>query len=163
MSQPAMPKDPSNQNSLDHDLRRLVYYSRNRVAGEPGAMHETIRGILAASRTNNARVGVTGALMFNAGCFAQVLEGPGEAVETTFERIQQDERHGEVSLLAFEAVAARLFTDWSMAYVGASQADAARYGDMAGESGFDLSRMTGDKLCAVLHGLALEEEAAAAA
>ncbi|MEE7457241.1 blue light sensor protein [Methylorubrum populi] len=148
---------------MSRDLCRLVYYSRNRVAGAPTAMDETIRGILAVSRVNNARVGVTGALMFNAGCFAQVLEGPSEAVETTFERIQQDERHGEVSLLALEPVEERLFTDWSMAYVGASQADAARYGDMAGESGFDLSRMTGDKLCAVLHGLALEEEAAAAA
>ena len=144
------------------DLRRLVYYSRNRVAGAPAAMDETIRSILAASRANNARIDVTGALMFNAGCFAQVLEGPEDAVETTFERIQQDERHGEVSLLAFEAVETRLFTDWSMAYVGASQADAARYGDVAGESGFDLSRMTGDRLCAMLHGLALEEEAAEA-
>ncbi|TFZ60449.1 BLUF domain-containing protein [Methylorubrum sp. Q1] len=144
------------------DLRRLVYYSRNRVAGAPAAMDETIRSILAASRANNARIDVTGALMFNAGCFAQVLEGPEDAVETTFERIQQDERHGEVSLLAFEAVETRLFTDWSMAYVGASQADAARYGDVAGESGFDLSRMTGDRLCAVLHSLALEEEAAEA-
>lgn len=150
------------QPAPDRDLCRLVYYSRNRVVGAPSAMEETIRGILAASRANNARVGVTGALMFNAGCFAQVLEGPGEAVETTFERIQQDERHGEVSLLALDPVTERLFTDWSMAFVGASQTDAARYGDMAGESGFDLSRMTADKLCAVLHGLALEEEAAAA-
>ncbi len=162
MSQPVPTRDSGDQASPNKDLRRLVYYSRNRVTGAPAAMDETIRGILAASRTNNARVGVTGALMFNAGCFAQVLEGPGAEVETTFERIQQDERHGEVSLLAFEAVESRLFTDWSMAYVGASPTDAARYGDMAGESGFDLSRMTGDRLCAVLHGLALEEEAAAA-
>ena len=145
-----------------HDLRRLVYYSRNRTGGAE-AMDGTVRAILAASRANNARVGVTGALMFNAGCFAQVLEGPGEAVESTFERIQQDERHGEVSLLAFETVQARLFTDWSMAYVGASPAEAARYGDLGDGGGLDLSRMSGDRLCALLHGLALEEEAAAAA
>jgi hypothetical protein len=96
------------------DLRRLVYYSRNRISGAHGAMDGTIRSILAASRVNNARVGVTGALMFNAGCFAQVLEGPSAAVEATFERIQQDERHGEVSLLAYDAVEARLFTEWPM-------------------------------------------------
>lgn len=144
------------------DLRRLVYYSRNRLAGTPEAVDETIRAILARSRANNARVGVTGALMFNAGCFAQVLEGPGAAVEATFERIQQDERHGEVTLLAFDAVEARLFTDWSMAYVGASRAEAARYGDVARASGFDPDCMTGDRLCAILHGLALEEEALAA-
>lgn len=147
---------------MTDDLRRLVYYSRNRTAGAPEAMDATIRSILAASRVNNARVGVTGALMFNAGCFAQVLEGPSAAVEATFERIQQDERHGDVALLAFDAVESRLFTEWSMAYVGASQASADRYGDVAAASGFDLSRMTGDRLCAVLHGLALEEEAAAA-
>ncbi|MFG5120397.1 BLUF domain-containing protein [Methylorubrum sp. POS3] len=147
---------------MTDDLRRLVYYSRNRTSGASGAMDGTIRSILAASRVNNARVGVTGALMFNAGCFAQVLEGPSAAVEATFERIQQDERHGEVSLLAYDAVEARLFTEWSMAYVGASKADADRYGDVADASGFDLSRMTGDRLCAVLHRLALDEEAAAA-
>ena len=65
-------------------------------------------------------------------------------------------------MIAFEAVQGRLFTNWSMAFVGASKAEAALYGEMGSESGFDLSRMTGDKLCAVLHGLALEEEAAAA-
>ncbi len=146
---------------MTDDLRRLVYYSRNRTAGTPEAMDGTIRSILDASRVNNARVDVTGALMFNAGCFAQVLEGPSAAVEATFERIQQDERHGEVSLLAYDSVKARLFTEWSMAYVGASKAEAARYGDVADASGFDLSRMTGDRLCALLHGLALEEEAVA--
>ncbi len=147
---------------MTDDLRRLVYYSRNRTAGAPEAVDGTIRGILETSRVNNARVGVTGALMFNAGCFAQVLEGPTSAVEATFERIQQDERHGDVALLAYDVVESRLFTDWSMAYVGASQAEAARYGDLADASGFDIARMTGDRLCAVLHGLALEEEAAAA-
>ncbi|WP_232631400.1 BLUF domain-containing protein [Methylobacterium sp. Leaf118] len=149
------------QDASTPDLRRLVYYSRNRIGGAE-ALDRTVRAILATSRVNNARVGVTGALMFNAGCFAQVLEGPGAAVESTFERIQQDERHGEVSLLAFERVEARLFTDWSMAYVGASPAEAARYRDLAGEGGLDLSRMSGDRLCALLHGLALGEEAAAA-
>lgn len=148
---------------MTDDLRRLVYYSRNRTAGAPEAVDATIRAILATSRVNNARVGVTGALMFNAGCFAQVLEGPSAAVEATFERIQQDERHGDVSLLAYEAVEARLFTEWSMAYVGASKAEADRYGDLADASGFDIARMTGDRLCAVLHGLALEEESAVAA
>lgn len=147
---------------VTENLRRLVYYSRNRTAGTPEAVEGTIRSILAVSRVNNARVGVTGALMFNAGCFAQVLEGPSAAVEATFERIQQDERHGEVTLLAFDVVEDRLFTEWSMAYVGASEAAADRYGDVAAASGFDLARMTGDRLCAVLHGLALEEEAAAA-
>ncbi|MCJ2078787.1 BLUF domain-containing protein [Methylobacterium sp. E-016] len=35
--------------------------------------------------------------MFNAGAFAQVLEGPRRQVEETFERIQCDDRHGDVT------------------------------------------------------------------
>lgn len=139
-------------------LSRLVYYSRNRIAGGPEELSGAIASILAASRKNNAEVGVTGALMFNAGCFAQVLEGPQHAVEGVFERIQQDERHGDVSLLAFEPSAARAFENWSMGFVGASVEDAARYGTMGEESGFDPSRMTGDALFETLHRLAVEEE-----
>lgn len=139
-------------------LFRLVYYSRNRIAGGPDALSEAIRSILTASRTNNALVGVTGALMFNAGCFAQVLEGPRTGVEERFERIQQDERHGDVTLLAFAPVSDRAFSQWSMGFVGASQSDAARYGPLGRESGFDPSRMSGDTLFETLHRLALEEE-----
>lgn len=139
-------------------LHRLVYYSRNRMAGEPEQLAQAITAILAASRINNARVGVTGALMFNAGCFAQVLEGPQAAVENVFERIQQDERHGDVSLLAFQPVEARAFEAWSMGFVGSSVADAALYGSVAQDSGFDPARMTGEMLFETLHRLALEEE-----
>jgi hypothetical protein len=143
---------------MTNALSRLVYYSRNRVAGGPEELADAIALILAASRKNNAEVGVTGALMFNAGCFAQVLEGPQDAVEGVFERIQQDERHGDVSLLAFEPVEKRAFENWSMGFVGASVADAARYDIVAEESGFDPARMTGDALFKTLNRLAVEEE-----
>lgn len=143
-------------------LHRLVYYSRNCIAASPEAMEGQIAQILAASQVNNARVGVTGALMFNQGCFAQVLEGPQSAIEATFERIQQDARHGDVSLLAFGPAEARGFPVWSMAYIGASDTDKARFQDIAGESGFDLSRLTGERIFEVLHAMVLEEEQAAA-
>lgn len=47
--------------------------------------------------------------MFNAGYFAQVLEGTQPAIESTFERIQQDRRHGSVHLLEFVAAPTRAF------------------------------------------------------
>ena len=143
-------------------LHRLVYYSRNRVAGDADDQASEIRTILDASRANNGRAGVTGALMFNAGCFGQVLEGPRGAIEATFERIQCDPRHGDVSLLAFGPVGERSFSNWSMAFLGANGADSARYGDIAQESGFDPSRMSGDALFSTLHRLAIEEERFAA-
>ena len=80
-------------------LYRVLYCSRTVIPAEPDAGVHVIRSILATARRRNASDGITGGLMFSKGCFAQVLEGPMGAVTETFERIQQDERHGEVSLL----------------------------------------------------------------
>ena len=85
-------------------LQRLVYYSRNAIPGTSGELERHIEQILETSRRNNEAVGVTGALMFNNGCFAQILEGPREAVEKTFERIQRDPRHSDVVLLDLSTV-----------------------------------------------------------
>jgi hypothetical protein len=142
------------------DLYALVYYSRNRVAKEPAALADEIQSILAASRRNNERAGVTGALMFNAGCFGQVLEGSLTAVEAVFERIQQDPRHGDVSLLGISRQDGRSFENWSMGFVGASIDDAARFGSIGLESGYDPSRLDGVELFRALKSMALEEEAA---
>jgi hypothetical protein len=147
---------------MPDDLYRLAYYSRNAIAGDAEALASEIGSILAKSQANNQRVGVTGALMFNTGCFAQVLEGSRSAVEEVFERIQQDDRHGDVSMLAFDPVPSRGFENWSMGFVGTSLDDAARYGVLMPESGFDPARMTGEDLFETLHRLALEEERAAA-
>jgi hypothetical protein len=96
--------------------------------------------------------------MFNAGCFAQVLEGPSANVEAVFERIQQDKRHGDVTLLAFETIKARSFGNWSMGFVGAAVDDAVRDGAIARDSGYNPAGMTGVALFETLHRLALEEE-----
>jgi hypothetical protein len=141
-------------------LHRLVYYSRNRIAEPSEQALATLRAILDASRTHNARCGVTGALMFNSGCFAQVLEGPLGHVEETFERIQQDERHGDVSLLALDPVADRSFPNWSMGFVGASLEDAERFETLGRQSDFDPARLTGERLHEILCELALEREGA---
>jgi len=147
---------------MSDDLFRLVYYSRNQIRCDAGAFASEVLTILKASQRNNARAGVTGALLFNAGCFGQVLEGPRRAVEASFERIQRDPRHSDVSLLAFEP-AERAFPDWSMGFVGAKSLEADQFGGIADESGFDPSRMSADRLFERLHSLALEEERSAAA
>ncbi|OAS25503.1 BLUF domain-containing protein [Methylobacterium platani] len=140
------------------DLYRLVYASKNLLQGPDHEVTAAVRQILAASQANNRRVGVTGALMFNGGAFAQVLEGPRSGVEDTFERIQRDERHGDVTVLQCGPVEARGFPDWSMAFVGQSARGQALWCGLAAESGFDLARLDGDGVFAMLHGLVLEEE-----
>jgi len=142
-------------------IYRLVYYSRNHILGGDAAFKANVEEILAKSRHNNERDGITGALLFNGGCFAQVLEGPLKKVEAAFERIQQDERHGEVSLLALDPIEARAFPNWAMGYVGSSSEQAARFAVLAEQSGFDIARLNGDQIHSLLKDLTIEEEAAA--
>ena len=98
-------------------LHRVLYCSRNRLVAADD-FDAAMALILASSRANNSRDGITGGLIFNEGCFAQVLEGRRDTVEATFERIQCDERHGDVVVLRSERVAARDFADWAMAFDG---------------------------------------------
>lgn len=147
---------------MSNDIYRLVYYSRNLIDTRTIDFEAQVAQILERSRENNARDDITGALLFNGGCFAQVLEGPLDNVEAAFERIQQDERHGEVSLLTLEPIAARSFPNWAMGFVGRSIETGSRFVDISASTGFDLSLLTGDHIHSVLKELAIEEEATAA-
>ncbi len=100
---------------MNTDLFRLVYCSRNMIPAQQGDPAIEVEQILDASRANNAREGVTGALLYSDGCFAQVLEGGLDAVQRTFERIQCDPRHGEVIMLQAGHADGRLFGAWDMA------------------------------------------------
>ena len=130
-------------------MHRLVYYSANRLNKSPKEMTLHIEQILDKSRQNNATVGVTGALIFSEGFFGQVLEGPQPAVEATFERIQNDVRHGDVSLLEFVAVEKRSFDSWSMAYVG-KDSGTTLFDGIAPQTGFDSDRLKAQALLSKL-------------
>ncbi len=99
-------------------LCSLAYFSRNAMTGSPAELASQIQDILQRARHNNQQHGVTGALLFSDGCFAQVLEGPPAAVEGVFESIQCDPRHSEVTILHLHPVPERSFGQWSMAFGG---------------------------------------------
>ncbi|WP_419730356.1 BLUF domain-containing protein [Lichenicola sp.] len=103
-------------------LSRVLYCSRSQIPGGSEVILANIESILAASRENNRRAGISGALLFSDGCFAQVLEGDLDAVDEAFERIQCDERHRDVTVLESGPIAARDFPSWSMAFAGAEAA-----------------------------------------
>lgn len=140
----------------DH-LTRIVYFSRNRIILPEAAMSAEIDSILRISQANNGRDGVTGALIYNAGVFGQVLEGPVDAVEETFERIQMDDRHADVTLLEISSILERSFSNWSMGFVGAGGLPGAA-GRGASTSGFDISRLSGPEIHGMLHSLMLKNE-----
>ncbi|HEV7268665.1 MAG TPA: BLUF domain-containing protein [Falsiroseomonas sp.] len=101
-------------------LRRVVYVSHVAADALPGG-RTMLEEILAAARRNNSRVGVTGALLYSDRRFAQVLEGPPEAVEEIFESIQCDPRHDQIAVLEVSSPDSRAFADWSMAFTEAPE------------------------------------------
>ena len=114
---------------MTSSVYKLLYCSRNAIEGSSDQHAAEIRKILASARTNNAALGITGALLFNGACFAQVLEGPLDAVEKLFEKIQQDPRHGDVTLLESGYVDHRDFPEWSMAFAGSGAEEAAAFAE----------------------------------
>jgi hypothetical protein len=140
------------------DLYRLVYHSRNLISGIPNQIAAEVNKILEASRRNNSRVAVTGALIFNASMFAQVLEGARNDIEATFERIQRDVRHGDVEVLAFEETQSRGFPSWSMAFVGHSRENENLFAHIGRKSGFEARRLEGEYIFRIMHDLAVDEE-----
>lgn len=67
-------------------LHRIVYCSKGCIPGGEAEIRHELDSILSSARRKNSVVGVTGALLYNAGCFAQVLEGPQDAVEASLRR-----------------------------------------------------------------------------
>ncbi len=132
--------------------------SRNQLPGTPEQVEAGVDAILAVSRGNNAPVGVGGVLLFNNGCFLQVLEGNYANVSATFERIQRDLRHDKVIVLDAGYPAGRLFTDWSMAFVGLNAEDTARYRSLSLNFS-NMSSFANDDVLSQLHTLVQAEEA----
>lgn len=90
-------------------LMQLIYVSRP-FGFDAGMLDD----ILLAARRNNARDGLTGALICRHDVFLQMLEGPRGKVTATFGRILRDDRHVEVALLWCGDAPFRSFADWSM-------------------------------------------------
>lgn len=143
-------------------LYRLVYFSKNRITGGPEAIATEVQSILASSQRNNPRLELTGALIFNTGVFAQVLEGPRDSVEAAFEKILQDPRHGDVQVLAYGETEQRSFAEWSMGYFGQSREQQDLFGHIADATGFSTNGMEGARLFQIIRDIAYTEETRAA-
>ena len=77
---------------------------------------DDLANLLMTSRSNNARLGITGMLLHREGRFIQVLEGPEEAVRERLAVIARDPRHTAVHTLVAERGEDRLFPAWTMGY-----------------------------------------------
>ncbi len=91
---------------------RLIYVSSARKLMDKDAL----LGILAKAREKNARLGITGMLLYKDGNFLQLLEGEERIVRGIYETIARDTRHFDTMITMEEAVNERMFTEWSMGF-----------------------------------------------
>jgi hypothetical protein len=126
--------------SQPRSLHRLIYASRQ-VFATGQSPDEEIDGLIRASIRNNRAVSVTGLLLVHDGWFVQALEGPHEAVMTTYGRILTDRRHDEARVIAAGPAAAREFADWNMCARRFSAADDAILDTLEQRRGFDPHRL----------------------
>ena len=75
-----------------------------------------IADILAVSRRNNVRNGVTGMLMSKQGHFLQYIEGPDSSIVSLFTKIEVDGRHRQLNVVERGQSSERIFHNWEMGF-----------------------------------------------
>ena len=95
---------------------RLIYRSKSRIPAEK--LDVELGNILRTARAKNASLGITGALLYYEGWFAQTLEGGEKAVRTLYAHIEKDLRHSSVHICEESGSNPRAFSRWAMAMVG---------------------------------------------
>ncbi len=90
-------------------MHRLSYHSQALVS-DPAIFD----ALYAQAASFNAEAGITGALLYIDGRWAQILEGDHATITSLYDRITRDPRHERVTLDCVVETRSRLFADWSM-------------------------------------------------
>jgi hypothetical protein len=89
-------------------LYQILYISELNPARQPNVFAAICR----EARANNASLGVHGALLFDGHRFAQWLQGPEAGIRELMSRIEYDERHINLQMLAFKELPSQAFQGW---------------------------------------------------
>jgi hypothetical protein len=93
-------------------LHRLIYASRQEIA--PADLDDEVGQIIRSAIRRNREASISGLLLIHEGYFLQALEGPSQAVLSTYGRICADPRHSDARIIDAGPAAAREFADWNM-------------------------------------------------
>jgi hypothetical protein len=93
-------------------LHALVYVS---TAVRPMALPDIDR-LLEVARARNAKLQVSGVLLYDAGHFMQYLEGPAAGMTLVYQSIKASTLHHGIIELLREPIATSEFPEWSMAF-----------------------------------------------
>lgn len=94
------------------ELYCLLFTSIARDDIDDVALHD----LLVESAQNNAKNKLTGLLVYRDGVFLETLEGDRTDVYKAYDRIMDDDRHLDVTLLELEPIDERRFTDYKMCF-----------------------------------------------
>ncbi|MCC3860563.1 BLUF domain-containing protein [Pseudemcibacter aquimaris] len=92
-------------------MKQIAYYSSQ----TKNFKEEHLKKLVEVAVSNNQKSDITGILLYARACFFQIIEGPDEAIDTLFAKIQKDGRHHAVTKVIDEQITERSFADWSMA------------------------------------------------
>jgi hypothetical protein len=95
-------------------VTRLVYISDYCIDLQSGSVTHQLNEILRTANRKNEANDITGALIFDSVWFVQALEGERSRVWDTFCRIEQDQRHANVTIVEMLKASERLFGSWWM-------------------------------------------------
>ena len=104
---------------MSTSLKYLVYVSKE---SRP-LTSEDLEDILKASQQNNDAGEISGMLLYVEGRFFQVLEGPEKKVIDLYEKISQDSRHQDSTIVAQGDLDKRFFKGWNMRFNRVSNED----------------------------------------
>ncbi|MGR9044906.1 MAG: phosphate-starvation-inducible PsiE family protein [Gammaproteobacteria bacterium] len=91
---------------------RLIYVSSTDKDWQANDLLE----LLKLCRTNNSARNITGILLYSNRTFFQVLEGEEEDINNVFNKIKNDPRHQDVTVLEKVNITERQFPYWSMGF-----------------------------------------------
>ena len=117
-------------------LQQLIYMSFS----AKDLVLEDLEKILNASRRNNIEKNITGLLVVKGNTFLQVLEGDSETIKPLFQKLREDRRHHEISIISWETVEKRDFPQWSMGFK--NLATIPHYSDLLDLSKLDVSKLS---------------------
>jgi hypothetical protein len=97
----------------EHIILRLTYISRYNTNNPNGE----VTRILAQAQENNARDGITGALVFNHNYFLQSIEGARPVINELLRKLIKDDRHFALQVIECCEVDQRRWNKWTMKYL----------------------------------------------
>src|SRR5690554_469066 len=123
-------------------LQRVLYVSRAAAGIDLTKVFEVIR----ASHALNTARGLSGALLFLDGWFAQIVEGPAASVDAAFNCIAADARHFDVGLRIRSRALGRVFPGQAMALRHRGCVDAGVLDEFGYRPGFPVAEFPADIL-----------------